>query len=177
MNSNFKVTILCLDDNLEATAIRSALESFGITVYCHFIGNVGGYIKLINNQDSEAIIIICAHGEKQGTILAELDFAIEATMPYKRVITLENYQEFLQLNNQIIINTSCLGGDLAPAFLQSGAKAYIGADGYVDGSASTYFVISLLYNLFHLKLKLKAAYDKAVMHNQDTQMFRFFNFE
>ena len=173
-NNQHKVAILCLDDNLEAIAIRSALESFNMPVQCYFIGKVIDYIELINNQDSEITVIICAHGSKEGTILAELGVEVEAIMPYKRILTLENYQEFLTLKNQIIINTSCVGANLAPTFIKCGAKIYIGADDYVNGCSSTYFVISLLYNLFNLKLNIKTAYDKAAMHDKDTQMFKLF---
>ena len=171
---DYQITILCLDDNLEAIGIRSMLESFNVSVQCHFIGNVKDYINLLTKQDSKTLVIICAHGSKDGTVLAELGPELEAIMPYKRVLTTTNYQEFLKLKGQIIINTSCCGASLASAFVQNGAKAYIGVDGYVDGSSSTYFAVSFLYNLFYLKLNLKEAHTKAAEHDADTQMFRLF---
>lgn len=175
INKKQKIVIICIDNTAESVAIRGVADSYDALAQCYFIGNVIDYIDLINSQPSDSIIIISAHGSKDGTTIQELGAEIELTMPYKRVITPANYQEFLKLDGQIIINNSCCGATLAKTFLNCGASHYIGADDYVDGNASLYFVVSLMYNLLCLKLSVDEAYIKAVAHDNETQMFKLFS--
>jgi hypothetical protein len=162
--SKARVDLLVLNDVLEAVTIRSVLESFGIEVRCHFIGNVKKLVSLLSGEEPlHKIVIISCHGVEEGMILPELSEELEKEMPYHKILRTSNCAEFLNLQNKIIINTGCyLGkGNFAQSFLQKGASSYIGFEGAEEGDTVIFFVISLLYFYICKSLSLQNAFAKA----------------
>lgn len=164
-----KVDIIVLYEALEALAMRSVLESFGVEVRCHFIGNVKKLVSLLSGAEPlYEIIIISCHGDEQGMILPELYVELEKEMPYHKVLTASDLAQFLKLQNQIIINTGCCLGNknFAETFIQKGASAYIGLETYVEGNAALFFVISFLYFRLCNNLSVEDAFAKVSSHDE-----------
>jgi hypothetical protein len=169
-----KIDLVVLGHALEAIALRSMLESFDLALRTHFVGNVKKLVSLLNGEDNlHEILILSCHGDERGMLLPELSEELEKEMLYHKVLTAKDCSEFLKLQNQIVINTGCCLGneEFAKSFIQQGAKAYIGAETYVEGNAASFFVISFLY--FHLcnNLSLQEAFTKAKSLDSETNLF------
>ena len=169
-----KIDLIVLGHALEAIALRSMLESFDLEVRSHFVGNAKKLVSLLNGEeDLYEILILSCHGDEEGMILPELSAELEQAMPYHKVLTAKDCAEFLELKNQVVINTGCCLGNekFAKSFIQQGAKAYIGAETYVEGNAASFFVIALLY--FHIcnNLSLQEAFTKAKSLDSETNFF------
>lgn len=172
-----KVDIIVLYEALEALAIRSVLESFGVEVRCHFIGNVKKLVSLFSGAEPlHEIVIISCHGDERGMILPELHEELEKEMPYQKVLTVSDFSQFLKLQNQIVINTGCCLGNkyFAETFLQKGASAYIGLETEVEGNAVLFFVISFLYFRLCNNLSLENAFEKANSLDDETRLIKLY---
>ena len=159
-----KVDLIAIGDALEAIALMSVLESFGVEVRCHFVASVKKLISFLNgNEFLHKTVIISCHGDEKGMILPELTPELENTMPYRRVLSASDCTEFLELKDQVIINTGCcLGKDgFAKSFIQGGASAYVGFETYPEGNAVVLFVISFLYFFICQDQTLRTAFKKA----------------
>lgn len=172
-----KVDLIVIGDALEAVAIRGVLESFGIEVRCHFIGNVKKFISFLNGEETlEKIVIIACHGDENGMILPELGAEIEKEMPYHKILTATNCVDFLKLHNQIVLNTGCCLGNekFANSFIQEGATAYIGSEDYIEGNAAAFFAVSFLYFYICKSLPLHEAFIKAKSLDDETDLFKLY---
>jgi hypothetical protein len=169
-----KIDLVILGDALEAIAIRGILESFGLEVRSHFVGNVKNLLPLLDGTENlHEILILSCHGDERGMILPELSEELEKVMPYHEILTSKDCTEFLKLQNQIVINTGCCLGNekFANSFIQQGTKAYIGPETYVEGNTATFFVISLLYFHFCKNLSLQEAFIKTKSLDRETNLF------
>jgi len=133
-------------------------------VRCHFIGNVKDFVSLLSGAETlNKIVIISSHGDTEGLILPELHKEIEREMPYQRVLTSSDFDEFLNFKDQIVISTGCFLGreNIANSFLKSGAKAYLGFDCEEEGNDVMFSVISFLYFYMVKANSLQDAFTKA----------------
>jgi hypothetical protein len=175
--ANTKVDLIVLNEALEALSIRSVLEAFGVEVRCHFIGNVKKLVSLFSGAEPlHEIVIISCHGDEQGMILPELHEELEKEMPYHKVLTTSDFAQFLNLQNQIVINTGCCLGseNFAEPFIQKGAFAYIGLETYVEGNAVLFFVISFLYFRLCNNLSVEDAFAKAKSLDDETRLIKLY---
>ena len=128
MEDIFKIDIVNIDDNLEALAARSSLEYFGYNVSLHFIPKSKVLVELLNGSKhlSKNILIMC-HGIDEGIVLPELAKEVAKEQPYNKILTPNNLNDFLKLNNSLVVNTGCSTGtkDFADAFLENGSDCYV----------------------------------------------------
>ncbi len=110
-------------------------------------------------------------------MLPELAEEIKDKYPYKDVIRPEDFKEFVRLEGNIIINSSCLGGSqkLAKIFLNRGAKYYIGANGYLDGNACLMYLLSFLYEYMRNGNNVEQAHYISSKHEDDRRRFLLFS--
>lgn len=170
--------IICIDDNLEALAIRSVLEYWQVKVNLYLIGKSQDLIDILKQQKStsENILIMC-HGDEKGICLPELVSEIAKTQPYDKHITAINLHEFLNISATTVINTGCKTGttDFANAFLRNGCQNYIAPIDYPEGNASLFFIINFYYQLFVNNEDVKKAHQKAKSSDgNETDMFELF---
>jgi len=169
-----------IGEALEAIALRSALEAFGVNVRCHFVGHVNALISYLNGDISlSKTVIVSCHGEERGMVLPELSSDLEKTMPYHRFLTGTDCADFLKLNDQIILNTGCCLGTetFARSFIEKGAAAYIGFEGYPEGHAAVYQVISFLYFYLCYHHPLSVAFEKTVSLGDEDGKFKLYQKE
>jgi hypothetical protein len=119
-----KIHIIAVESGNEAHAIRTSAEVWGASVIVTWVGNSQQIVDDLSNLPNAELIILSAHGNAKGLLLPTLDQEVARQFPYNQVITPNNFGEFLALQDNIIINTACLGGTLAMAsvFLNQGAN-------------------------------------------------------
>src|SRR5262249_55631932 len=106
-----KADLIVLDDTLEAITLRGVLESFNIEVRCHFVGHVKQLVSLLDGSTPLApLVILCCHGDEDGMVLPELALQLEKDMPYHTRLTAADCAEFLDLKENLVINTGCCLG-------------------------------------------------------------------
>lgn len=172
-DSEIKVDLIVIGEPLEAVALRSVLESFGVEVRCHFIGHVKRLVSFLNAEEFlYKVVILSCHGDERGIILPELAAELDKTMPYQGVLSASNCREFVRLKHQVVINTGCCLGkdDFADSFIKNGASAYIGFEDYPEGNAVVFFIISFLYFYLYKRLPLNEAFAKARSIDKETSM-------
>lgn len=176
-NLTSPVDLIVVGEALEAIALRSALEAFGVNVRCYFMGHVNALISCLNGDlPLSKIVILSCHGDERGMILPELSLDLEKTMPYHRFLTGADWAVFLKLNDQIIINTGCCleTESFACSFIEKGASAYIGFEGYPEGHAAVYKVMSFLYFYLCHQLPLPVAFEKTVSLGDEDGKFKLY---
>lgn len=172
-----EVDILVIDGDMEANAIRSCLENWSVKVNTFWIGQPNHIAELLNNQNERSKhILLSGHGSEAGFELAELAQEIEKQQLFKRNMSSNDIKKYLSFNDSVVLSTACMTGtpQMGDAFFESGASYYIAPDGYPDGSAALYFVLSFYYNLFYGKLNIEESYDKASGHDTETQLFKLY---
>jgi len=117
----------------------------------------------------ETVILSC-HGAQERMHIPEL----EVSMPYHKKLTPEDFATILHLKDQVVINTGCcLGSEkFAESFLARGAKAYIGAIGYIEGNAILPFLTLFFYLYVCKKMSLDKAFKMAQAIDVDTSRFK-----
>ncbi|MGI4776304.1 MAG: hypothetical protein ACRYE9_05265 [Janthinobacterium lividum] len=175
INDQEKIDIIELDCRNEANAMRSILENFNFQVRIHYIGNVQHLISIMKEPNYlHRIAIISCHGSNEGLLLPDLAPDIEQKMPFHKLITPENFDSFLSLNKQLIINTGCCLGNtnFARTFINKGATAYIGSTNYTEANSATLFVINFLYHYLCKKKALSKSHALAANIDEETRLFK-----
>jgi len=171
------VDIICIENDLECSAVRLALEWWGVQVNMFYIGQAQHIVDLLNGKEKRAKhILIGAHGDQEGICLPELGGEIAKKQPYDKKLSTENLREFLKLSNNTVLCNGCATGtqEMADAFLTSGAKNYIAAKEYPLGHASLFYVLSFYYHLFVNNLTAEQAHEKAKSQDDKTKVFELF---
>jgi hypothetical protein len=171
------VDIICIENDLECSAVRSALEWWGIQVNMFYIGQAQHIVDLLNGKEKRAKhILIGAHGDQEGICLPELGGDIAKKQPYDKKLSANNLKEFLKLDGSIVLSNGCATGtqEIADAFLSSGAKYYIAAKDYPFGDASLFYVLSFYYHLFVNNLTAEQSHEKAKNQDEKTKVFELF---
>jgi hypothetical protein len=168
------VDIVCIASDIEAFALRSALEWWQAQVTLHLPGMANDVVRILGGQErlSEYVVLTC-HGNERGFILPELVEELESEQPYHGELTPSNLGEFLSLPGKVVVNTGCALGtaEFAKPFLRAGVRAYIGAVDYPDGDSVLFYTLHLFYGLLHHGASLEEAHAKARSHDQDTGLF------
>lgn len=172
------VDIIEIEDAIEALALRSALEWWGIQVTLHLVGQAKDIVYLLSgNVSISSNIILMCHGDERGLCLPTLSDEIEAEQPYHGALTAENFREFLELPDCVVLNTGCGQGqpDVAQAFLDGGCRAYIAPIDYPSGDASLFFALHFYYEWLCKDTELRQAFVMASSPKDDTGLFRFYD--
>lgn len=169
-SQDMKVDIIVMYEALESLAIRSLLESLGIQVRIHYVGNVQQLVYLLQQEELHKIVILSCHGDEEGLILPALSNDLELQMQYHNHLKSSDFLQFLNLHEQIIINTGCCLGsaEFSGNFITKGASAYIGSVDYIEGGVLVIFMITLLYYFLSKKVPLIEAFERAC--NLDEQL-------
>jgi hypothetical protein len=174
------VDIINVLDSLEAYALRSALEWFGAQVTLHLVGQASDIGRILGGggNHSKNIVLTC-HGSDEGLILPELAPALEEEQPYHGVLTPGDIGAFAHLPGAVVLNTGCLLGTsaFAEAFLQAGARTYIGARGDPHGSSSLFYAIHFYYERIFAGRDIRTAHELASSHDEQTGLFTLYERE
>src|SRR5713101_4725959 len=132
-----RLHLLVINTGLEAHALRSAAERWRADVTVTWVGNSRQVVEYLSQSPSHDVIVISGHGDERGLLLPELAKELRSNYPYDEVIRPPDFAEFLRLDGNLVINSSCVGGmpPLAKVFLEHGAKYYIGSTAYPEGDA------------------------------------------
>jgi hypothetical protein len=168
--------IIAIDTGLEPHALRLATEAWGVDVSVTWVGHSQQIVDYFATCPKHDIIVISGHGDERGLLLPELAAEIQHRYPYHTVMTPDDFRAFLRLDHAIVLNLACLGGvpALAEVFLASGAQAYIGSEGYTEGSAALMYALAFLYTYIHNGGQLVAAHQYAAQADDDRRQFRLY---
>jgi len=170
--------IIVTETGNEPHAIRSAAEWWQYDVTMTWVGNSQQIVDYLSSKPKHDLIIFSTHGIESGMALPELDPEIEKNYPYVHVITPDDFDHFVNLDNNTVINLSCVGGknELAKVFLAHGAKFYIGDIGYQYGTDSLMFCLDMIYYISKGK-DVEEAFQIASQHLDPRQQFKLFKHE
>jgi hypothetical protein len=170
--------IIVTETGNEPHAIRSAAEWWQYDVTMSWVGNSQQIVDYLSSKPKHDLIIFSTHGIESGMALPELDPEIEKNYPYVHVITPDDFDHFVNLDNNTVINLSCVGGknELAKVFLAHGAKFYIGDIGYQYGTDSLMFCLDMIYYISKGK-DVEEAFQIASQHLDPRQQFKLFKHE
>lgn len=142
-----KLHILEITTGLEVHAVRYAAEHWGMSVTVTWVGNSGQLVDFLSSSPEHDIILISGHGDERGLLLPELAEAVAANYPYHQVVRQTDFAEFLSLKDNVVINSSCMGGvqGMAEVFLAKGAKAYLAPKDFPSASISLMYLLGFLY--------------------------------
>ncbi len=168
--------ILASGTGHEAHAIRLAAECWDVTVTATWIGNSQQIVDYFAACPQHDLIIISGHGDERGLLLPELAVEIQHCYPHNDVIRAADFRTFLRLDGAIVISLACMGGSpaLADAFLDCGARAYIGPTDYPTGSAALMYALDFIYTYRHHGEHVAAAHSHAAQTGDDRQQFRLY---
>lgn len=168
--------ILAIETGHEPYAVRAAAEAWGMLVTLVGVGNSGQIVEYFKGRPEHDLIVISGHGDKRGLLLPKLADEIAPRYPYNDVIRPEDFDQFLQLNGNTVINLSCLGGapPLANTFLAHGARHYIGAVDYAEGDATLMYALEFLYNYVQQDGNVGEAHRLASTHDDDRRHFKLY---
>jgi len=172
-----EVDIIVIDGDMEANAIRSCLENWSVKVNTFWIGQPNHIAEVLNNQNERSKhILLSGHGSEAGFELAELSQELEKQQLFKRSMSSNDIKKHLSFDDSVVLSTACMTGtpQISNAFFDSGASYYLAPDGYPDGSAALYFVLSFYYNLFYGKLSIEESHGVASRHDAETQLFKLY---
>jgi len=161
------LSLIVIDDDLEALALRAALEWWQVQVTMHFIGKAQDVVDVFSDGNLSPHVCIAAHGiDKDGQWgfgLPELADEIAKEQLYNKLLLPSDVSRFVKLRGQNVLSLACSTGtkEMAEAFLKKGAGSYVGPPDAQFGSASLYFALSYYYWLFAKKKSVKEAFDNA----------------
>ncbi|MBY0597175.1 hypothetical protein [Bacillus bingmayongensis] len=172
---------LVVGDNsdLEAQSLRATLEYFGARVITYWIGRPRDLMDVLSGEilykDIE-YIIFCFHGDEDEFVMGELGKDVYEEDEPRGNFGVTEISQYARLHNKYIINSGCTLGDpkLAKAFLDSGAKTYIGSTDYVDGNAALMFTIRLFYGIINLQKTIDDAFQDAKLLDDETRTFQLY---
>jgi hypothetical protein len=160
----------------EATAIRAALESFGVKVNYFSVGRAQHTVNVLNGVEATApFVILSMRGDKGKLLLPSLDERIAATERFNDALTPEDLESFVNLPGRVVLSLGCETGTqaLADVFLRHGCVAYIGPEGAPFGYASAFVPIYLFYELTEMRT-LEQAIERLRAHDHELAMWRLF---
>lgn len=180
MEPRASLDVVVINDDLEALALRAALEWWQVQITLHLIGQAKDVVHILGKGGNKSkLIFLMCHGNEQGIILPELGPEVEKEQPYHQVLTPTNLTEFLHLPGCIVVNTGCITGTpaFAQAFLDASCTAYIGPTDYPSGDSSLFYVLHLCYGWIASGRSLNEAHALTISHDAGTQMFHLFEQE
>ncbi len=165
--------------DLEAQSLRSTLECFGARVITYWIGRPRDLMEVLSGEvlyDDINYIVFCFHGDEGEMIMGELAEEVYEENEPRGNFGVTEISKYARLHNKHIFNSGCTLGNrkLAEAFLNSGAKTYIGSVDDVDGNAALMFIIRLFYGLINHKQTITEAFQTAKTIDDETYTFQLY---
>lgn len=175
-----QVALVCgPDSDMEAQAVRAALECFGVRVFTYWIGRPNDLIDVLSGDDlyeGTDMILLSFHGDEGRLIMPELgDDVYEPNEP-RGDFGPDEIRRFARLDGKTVIANGCTLGDpaLAEAFLARGCNMFIGPDDYPDGNDALMFVLRLFYEIIQQGRDVKEAFAMTVPMSSELSMYRLY---
>ena len=159
------VTIVAIDDALEAPALRSVLENANYRVNVHWTGSRKELLKIVGGEiETDETVILSCHGKPNGI-----------QVPDEAPLGTEELGASGRLDGKTVISTGCVTGTPAfvEAFKKAGAAHYVAPVDYPDGSAALAFVTNL-FLLLSYDTDLAEAVQRAADFHDEMKQFRLF---
>jgi len=162
----YKSVVICCDKSpklfQDATAIRAALEAFGLRVHLYDLAQKRGALEFLAGAmpECEYVVLFC-HGGLDSDGGAQLDLKVvdqvdgdyDNPRGWERVtldLTPANIPDYVKGMGRTLVCVACGAGQesFAQAFLKAGYKGYIAPQGnYINANAAMLFVIAFFYHL------------------------------
>lgn len=153
--------------DMEAVALRAALEYFNCQVDTHWIGSKKECCEILRgNISTHSILVLCCHGDETGILCGG-----EAS------ITPTDVAECAAVGGKSVVVLGCNTGNesFADAFLHGGADAYIAPAGYPEGDAALLFGIHLFYAIQQHGKSVREAQASACAFDDESAMFKLWS--
>ncbi|MFG3256468.1 hypothetical protein [Streptomyces sp. NPDC048172] len=174
-----EVDVLGIGDAAESGALRTALEPFGVHVNHFPVGSARHFVAALGGRRTPApYVLLCCHGDEGRILLEELAEEIARFQPFPGHVGPAEVRTHVRLPGSVVISTGCETGapELAEAFLEAGASAYVAPEGAPFGYASVFAPLLLFYELTETR-SLEAAVGKLRAHDEELAMWRLFRRE
>lgn len=162
----YRSVVLCCDKSpklfQDATAIRAALEAFGLRVHLYDLAQKRGALEFLAGAMPECdYVVLFCHGGRDADGGAQLELRVvdqvdgdyDNPRGWERVtlgLTPANIPDSVKGMGRTLVCVGCGAGQepFAPAFLKAGYKGYIAPQGdYINANAAMMFVIGFFYHL------------------------------
>ena len=174
----FRVRILVVDCDLEALTIRGAIEEMTALNTDVVLWPAATSYQLTDalclSRDQADHVIICCHGDGEGILFEEVVPEALGGRPFEAKVGPEQVSARARLDSQVVVCTGCGLGrqEMAEAFLEAGAAAYLAARDDPQGSAVTPFLTLFYYNLLAGGQPPDQAVERARNYCQGMSVFR-----
>lgn len=168
-----EVDLLAVGDG-DATAIRGALEAFGVRVNYFPVGQARHIVAVLGGERAAApYVVIACHGDEGEILMDELAEELAAFQPFNGNLGPAEVRTHLSFPGSVVIATGCDTGHeaLAEAFLDAGAGAYVAPEHGPFGYASVFAPLFLFYELTELRT-LEEAVERLRAHDGELAMWR-----
>ncbi len=168
--SKFSLDLIVIDNDLEALALRSALEWWGVKVNLYIIGKAQDVVDFFQSGQLAPYICIAGHGDGDAAspnwsfVLPELGEEIAKKQPYDKFLHPADIAEFAKLSGQHIFSNACQTGhlEMANVFLSAGAASYVAPQKAPFGNATLHFALNFYYWQFAKEKDVNEAFEKAL---------------
>jgi hypothetical protein len=160
----------------EAVALRGALELFGVRVRRFPVGQARHLVRALGGEASAPYVVLACHGAAGRVLLPELADEIERFQPLHGSVGPDELRRLARLSSgAVVISTGCETGtpELADAYFQGGASAYVAPTGAPFGYASAFAPLLLFYELTERR-SLERAVERLRDHDRELSMWRLF---
>jgi hypothetical protein len=158
----------------EAEALRGALELFGVRVRRFPVGQARHLVRALGGEASAPHVVLACHGAGGRVLLPELADEIERFQPLHGSVG--RLRRVARVSpGAMVISTGCETGtpELASAYFQGGASAYVAPTGAPFGYASAFAPLLLFYELTEGR-SLERAVERLRDHDRELSMWRLF---
>lgn len=154
-----------------AGALRPALEAYGLRVDYTLVGQARHLIAALDRPVAEYVILAC-HGDEGRILVPELAPSLERFQPTHGPWGPAEIRRYVRVSDATVISTGCETGteELAEAFLDAGAAAYVAPNRAPFGYASLFAPLLLFYELTERRT-LRQAVDRLRAHDDELAMW------
>jgi hypothetical protein len=160
----------------DGVVIRALLERFGVLVRLFRIGQARHLGAVLGGEASAPYVLVTCHGDDGRIVLPSLAEEIERFQPVHGTARPAELRPLVRLSpGAVVISTGCDTGtrELADAYFDGGASAYIGPAGAPFGYASTFAPLLLFYELTEGR-SLPEAVGRLRCHDRELSMWQLF---
>lgn len=171
---------ICVDlidiESGEAVALRGVLELFGVRVRRFPVGQARHLVRALGGETNAPYVVLACHGDAGRVLLPELADELERFQPLHGSIGPDELRQVAKLSpGSVVISTGCDTGspELASAYFEGGASAYVAPTGAPFGYASAFAPLLLFYELTEGR-PLERAVERLRDHDRELSMWRLF---
>ena len=161
-----------IDTTGQGETLRPMLECFGIQVELCRVGQARHLAAALSAPEVPFVIVEC-HGDEGVIVLDELAEEVQRFQPFGPRVTPDDVRRIADLHGATVVATGCQMGEeqMADAFLDGGAEAYIAPTGAPFGYASVFAPAMLFYELTEGR-GIDAAVQRLRAHDDELAMWQ-----